>query len=513
MLTETIARHFDDAQISEDGIDLGVADLHISCWVDGVREIGDSRSASLFFQLWGGKLGETPIVTSMSGYGDSVEEAIITGGCNWGCTFGPVLVAALTSTEPEEAEVLEALVHGREMRAVVDGLDRGMFQTGEEEEIFKKLRVVREHLGGTPWLIGKALSSDTLPALPSSQATIVGLFICESEDSRTVEIKVNGCNWPPSQSFLDEVPFASGPGSTFLREFAVLVPSTDSPPSRDLLGSTLAGLSQSVDERTRNLVAWPGWEAHGGQLGEPTSKLAVDEFESQVVALPDTYREFLLGVEEAGAGPGYGLISPFGEAQRAMAKGKFNYVDGQEPTTPPEGCLLLAHAGCGNAWLLVVAGKHRGEVWIDPVGSDAIARRVAPDFGVWYQDWIDALVRNDSVFSQWDAACCATPSTISAFLESRKSEGTDSDAAMEELAECGEGSMSIAAVGDRYFNHGEQVGPCQPCVELTLRMGMRPGLFKPGKAPKQARPGTVPKRAPHEPKQGLLGRLAKRLTK
>ena len=99
MLTETIARRFDDAQISEDGIDLGVADLHISCWVDGVREIGDSRSASLFFQLWGGKLGETPIVTSMSGYGDSVEEAIITGGCNWGCTFGPVLVAALTSTE------------------------------------------------------------------------------------------------------------------------------------------------------------------------------------------------------------------------------------------------------------------------------------------------------------------------------------------------------------------------------------------------------------------------------
>ena len=94
--------------------------------MNAIREIGDTRSASLFFYLAGGAIGEVPVFASISGYGDSVEEAIITGGCNWSSVFGPVLEAALADGDPGEAERFEAVIHGRRYNGVIDGLDRAM---------------------------------------------------------------------------------------------------------------------------------------------------------------------------------------------------------------------------------------------------------------------------------------------------------------------------------------------------------------------------------------------------
>jgi hypothetical protein len=95
LLCETVARHFPEARIEGHEIELGFGDLRIACRVDSVHEIGAVRSASLFFELRGGRLGTARVFASVSGYADSAAKAIITGACNWTCTYGPVLRAGL----------------------------------------------------------------------------------------------------------------------------------------------------------------------------------------------------------------------------------------------------------------------------------------------------------------------------------------------------------------------------------------------------------------------------------
>src|SRR5262245_52004495 len=95
LLTETIARHFPDARIVDGEIELGFAELRMRCWVNRIHSVGTYKSASLFFNLSGGALGPSPIFASISGYDESPERAIIVGGCNWACSFGPVLQAGL----------------------------------------------------------------------------------------------------------------------------------------------------------------------------------------------------------------------------------------------------------------------------------------------------------------------------------------------------------------------------------------------------------------------------------
>ncbi len=498
MLTETIARHFDDAQIDENEVDLGIAGLHIACTVDSIREIGSHRSAALFFNLWGGALGDTPIFASMSGYGASEEEAVITGGCNWACVFGSVLKTALADAPPEEADTFEVVVQEQGYRVVVDGLDRAMFFGGDEGETGERVQAARTHLGAAPWLVTNVLAEGALPMLPSTRASVLSVFASDGHDNRILEIKVNGCDWPPSQHLLDQIPESELPGTVMLRELAVLVPQGGATLiASDLLTSTLEGAALEVCGELRGLVDWIGWGPHKGVVGKPASDIEVKRLETKIGRLPDDYRQFILSVQASGAGPGYGLLSPFAAEQQSLASGEFVWRDGEEPDGDPAGVLALAHAGCGVVWLLVLGGQHEGEVWVHAVGSDGLVRRVAPDFISWYRDWIDALVRNDRVFAQWDAACCATPSVLSQMIDAREKEGIATEEAVAELSSLDTGSIGIMSGGGRYFGEGDPLDPCQSCCAMVSQLGIGLDVFKPGIAPKQGR----------ERKQGVLGRL------
>src|SRR5947209_2986793 len=102
MLLQTIARHFPQARIRDDEIELGFAELRMAARVHAIREVGAYKTAHLFFHLWGGRLGTAPVFASASGYGESAEVAIVGGACNWACAFGPVLRAGLGGEEHPE---------------------------------------------------------------------------------------------------------------------------------------------------------------------------------------------------------------------------------------------------------------------------------------------------------------------------------------------------------------------------------------------------------------------------
>lgn len=113
--------------------------------------------------------------------------------------------------------------------------------------------------------------------------------------------------------------------------------------------------------------------------------------------LPDDVRRFLTQVAGLGAGPGYGLL----------------------PLRRAGDVVPLAHAGCGNAWVLVLEGELRGTVWIDASGSAGSNRQVASSFTEWFTGWLDAAVRDGGSWHQYDVRGCATVSLMSKLWTSR----------------------------------------------------------------------------------------------
>src|SRR5690606_29923113 len=96
--------------------------------------------------------------------------------------------------------------------------------------------------------------------------------------------------------------------------------------------------------------------------------------------LPDEARWFLTHVAGPGAGPGYGLLPP-------------RRVGDVVP---------LAHAGCGNAWVLRLDGPDRGTVWMDARASDEGTRKVADSVGAWFTAWLDGAARSVGPWQQYD---------------------------------------------------------------------------------------------------------------
>jgi hypothetical protein len=168
LLTERIAGHFPGASITPDGIELGFGGLRLKCWVANLNHAGDYTAASLFFNLSGGVLGQPPIFLSASGYERSENNAIILGACNWACSFGPVLRAALAGEEQPDVDRFDVTHDGQAFRVFVDGLDRTMHFGGEAEDPSVRLRATRERFGATPWLTRIVLESRRLPPGPLS---------------------------------------------------------------------------------------------------------------------------------------------------------------------------------------------------------------------------------------------------------------------------------------------------------------------------------------------------------
>jgi hypothetical protein len=218
-----------------------------------------------------------------------------------------------------------------------------------------------------------------------------------------------------------------------LREIAVLVPADAAPAlERASLVQTFTELAGKGD---RASTSWRGWAAHRGTLHQPIDAEALAKLEKDIGALPDDYRAFVRDVAAAGAGPGYGLLSPDHPEQRRLADGDFPYAEDNENAEEPAcGVLALAHGGCSAMWLLVLRGPRRGEVWVDAGGSDRGMRRVAASFTDWYRDWLHACALDLCPWIQWDSGQCSTPAALSQFLRSvEQKEGLTGEAAVARL--------------------------------------------------------------------------------
>jgi hypothetical protein len=457
LLAETIARHFEDGEVDGRTARFTVVDgiaASVECSVTDTQRLGAFETASLYLMLSGGGLGDTPVFASISGYDErSTEAAIISGACNWACALGPVLRGALTGEREGDGDLFEVTLDGRRFRVAVDRLDR-VLVLEQRVEPGERIRAARARLGAEPWLTTRVLDSGTLPLLTAPAGTLLSVFVAAAP-RRTVEVKVNGGDWAPSSAAFDDSPIEPEGAIALLRELAVLVPIEQAPPfeSRSL-ARTLAGIAGGSPTPAR-AAGWQGWWAHDGRLGP------VVEADEALDSFPEDYVDFITRVAGSGAGPGYGLLPP-----RVV-----------------KGVIPLAHAGCGVAWLLRLDDEHRGEVWVDAAGSDGSFEKVADCFTFWYSAWLDAAVRDNGPWLQWDSRACATASALSQLVTDLEQKGDlpSGEAGEEGPTLAGRlepNSIALRGGGD-YLEQGP-LDPCHGCVALAAHFGLAPDVFAPG---------------------------------
>jgi hypothetical protein len=179
---------------------------------------------------------------------------------------------------------------------------------------------------------------------------------------------------------------------------------------------------------------------HNFLLGPTLTEEALAEFEAvHTIVLPPDYRAFLKLVGNGGAGPGYGM-SPLAEGlPRNRGKYGSRYLSTPFEYTQPmgedpdeelpfedegggrfHGCLHLTHRGCGIEDFLIVTGPCRGQIWTDDTCSDGGIYPTAPNFGQWYDQWLDdsflALYRAKLIKSQYILLAFSTPENWMAFI-------------------------------------------------------------------------------------------------
>ena len=162
-------------------------------------------------------------------------------------------------------------------------------------------------------------------------------------------------------------------------------------------------------------------------------------------------------------------------------------------------------------WLLVVRGRHRGEVWVDARSSDGNVRRAAASFGEWYRGWLCNEVSGTRPWLQWDELCCATSGMISQLVTSLEKTGVTGDAVPRETAkQLKPRGICLTSGGSDYFTRAATLNPCAGCVALVSRFSPRTDLFQPGD--ELALEGAARSGAPSPAvKPGWLSRLRTRL--
>jgi hypothetical protein len=483
LFRQVFADHFPGARVEGSEVDVAFGNLRIACSVADVHDGGKFVAASLYFSLASSKLGDEPVFASMSGYGQTAKEAIVTGACNWAHTFGPVLRAGLAGDEQPKVERFECTIDGRPFRVFVDVLGRVLGKDSSDDGA-QRLQGMRARWGAAPWLTRRIVESKRLPLLPADHPTVLSVFASDGPNRRVVEVKVNGRDWAGVDTlFADAGPEPEG-GITLLRELAVLVPLAAPPPmDRGFVQRTLEGLPRSPQLQQGLPLRWRGWQRHGGALAPALAEDELRELERVAGTLPPDYRDFLLRVGRAGAGPGYGLLEPTPAVAKRFA-GSFSWKDGSSPQGAPSGVLPLAHAGCGVFWLLVLSGPERGQVWVDAHSSDEKVHREAPSFDAWYRRWIDRAVRGCAPGAIWDTRCCATVSVVSQVLtDIGKKEGPIQPGSQPLANRIAPGKLAIFGGASPYFVAGLPLDPCYPCVALATGLGMEENAFAAGASP------------------------------
>jgi len=455
LLAAVVAEHLDGAEVEEGTARVVSPELTVLCHVPGVTDLGRQRQAACFFQLSGGRLGGTPVFTSVPGYGPSEQEAVAQGGHSLAGLVS-ALLGAIAGREPAAAHPVvrcQVELDGRRFGLVVAGLDRG--SAGPDGSA--RLAELREALGGTPFLLPPLIGDvGCLPLLQGDDAALVSLFVAQWPSSRTVELKVHGADWTTTGLLDEPVELPAGVEAALLRELAMLVPlDPPAPMTREAVQRTLGGLAER--RAPRQAAGWQGWAVHGGRLGRVLDDEQLAAVEAGTGPLPDDVRDFLRRVAGPGAGPGYGLL----------------------PLQRVGDVVPLAHAGCGNAWVLALEGERRGTVWLDASGSAGETTQVASSFTEWFADWLDAAVRDTGPWLQYDVRGCSPVSVMSQVLDAR-SEHAAAAGEPEPTSLAGLPDGAISTVGDAtYLPHGP-MDPCHGCVSLAGSLGLAPTVFAPG---------------------------------
>jgi len=154
---------------------------------------------------------------------------------------------------------------------------------------------------------------------------------------------------------------------------------------------------------------------HGFVLASTLSQAEVKAFEEKHgIVLPEEYRAFLTEVGNGGAGPFYGInplgLNEWGDPLEGEEFGSLRRpFPGSLPVNTPgpefsaedllDGCLQIAHQGCGYYVLLVVSGPFRDSLWEDLRVIDGGLRPLLDEkggnlgFGDWYMAWLRSPLR------------------------------------------------------------------------------------------------------------------------
>jgi hypothetical protein len=470
VLVERFAAHFPGAMVTGPTVAMPFAGLSVRCELGEAQMFGGKHTVACYFWLSGGPFDNGPVFASVSGYGANPMEAVVMGCCNWACAFGPVLRAGLGGELPPDVDSFDALVDGQPVRVHLQHLDRTVTSDDADGSPEDKIRQARERLGPNGWLLRRVVESGTLPVLRSDRPVLLSAFVMDKPDA-LVEVKVNGGDWPLAHAALADLGPVPAGAIPMMRELGVMIPLSPPPPlSRGALARTLRALAPDEGRSPRSSTTWRGFRSYPAQIDALPSATGLD--------LPDDYAAFLRDAALAGAGPGYGLLSPSHPAQGAL-------LERQEPPGPS---VALAHAGCGVMWLLALEGKTRGEVWVDAGGSDGSVKRVDASFSAWYRRWMDSVVRDSFPWIDWDSGACATASIFVQLHERLRNEGvsaSDEGARMRTLLKVG--SIRLRAGGSDFFDAGDAIDPCAGCVALAARLGVSEDVFAIGIPPHQGR--------------------------
>jgi hypothetical protein len=444
IMAETLAAHLPGA--SRDGeryVRLPFGDLRAEVRVERVWSSGVVQQ---HVWLTGGPLGDRWIEDNFAGFGEDPRVAVVHGVHDW-VEGNLQAVRAAFAGEGEPDVDLE-----------IDGV-RYQAYSAPMQTRGRAGEALAAAISG-PII---AAIADQLPVLHATGPSFVGVYLATTGNPTTVEIKIDGSDWPVTTDGWLEFPPGDELGS--VRQLTVLVPEAP----RD--GWAAAATIRRTLERLPASESGPrtfGAAAHRFATTAPLLELPFD--------VPEDYRWFVTHVAAAGAGPGYGLLSPVHPAQAPLREGTF---DGTEP----RGVIALAHHGCNIMALLVCTGAHRGEVWVDDHEG---MKKIAGSFRDYYETWLNAAVRRGPTQRVNDPALCALPKALSSFLYSWEERHPDGDA-RQAFADVAEGSIASSSSGGPYFDAGDMLDHCVGCLDMAFNVGLGPQHMVPGVPPRQAR--------------------------
>jgi hypothetical protein len=216
LLVTTVARHFPEAQIAGDAVDLGFARLR--CSLGAMRPFAGMQSAQLLFDVTSDEL-RGPIQLSLNAVGQTLEQAIVSGACGWTCSFGPVLRAGLSDDAVADVEAFVVMQNGTPYRVYTAAYDYVLHfePTGGEPP-----EAARARVAAGPSLAFQVLGSGQIELADRPQ--LLSIFVGELPDRGMFEVKLDGV-------LQDQIggrvaPPAPAPAAQMvaLRELAIIVP-------------------------------------------------------------------------------------------------------------------------------------------------------------------------------------------------------------------------------------------------------------------------------------------------